>query len=473
MRARSTACALPATSRPRAKVSFEPGRLEVELVEDPPQRDDVEVLVGDLDSDRALARDRRLDPQRAGSERHRQVVRQRLDPADLDVRRRLDLVLGHHRARVAADDLGRDAEPGQLLLDDLLVMAMDRLFPCAVHGQREVIEDRRVREAVLGLARRCRVAGLGDVVERAHRTRRGCHGGRTGGTGRGERGRGRRRAGDGDRDTGRRIAAPAPDAGLALGRPARDCSRPSSALSGGRRAGGPDRGSAVRRRRRLAFHARRRHAAQPAGGAGEGPRQLGGTEGERDHEADHDQAHEQDECAWPGNKRDQELLEEPSDSPAAALDPEELDAEDLEAAEETDERDRQTDDGGTPTGVRLPAGTPFEIPAGTEQQEREQPAAGLEPGRDRIAVPVRELALAWQQQRNERHRTEQEERDADDRAGNLGADRGQAHGRQPAAAASSARGRLPAGRGPPSGRHPQTSTTTGKTIGRRFVCSYR
>ena len=30
-------------------------RLEVELVEDPPQGDDVEVLVGDLDADRALA----------------------------------------------------------------------------------------------------------------------------------------------------------------------------------------------------------------------------------------------------------------------------------------------------------------------------------------------------------------------------------------------------------------------------------
>ena len=49
--------------------------------------------------DGALARDRRLDPDAARRERHRQVVRERLDPAELDVRRRLDLVLGDDRAR--------------------------------------------------------------------------------------------------------------------------------------------------------------------------------------------------------------------------------------------------------------------------------------------------------------------------------------------------------------------------------------
>ena len=92
------------------------------------------------------------------------------------------------------------------------------------------------------------------------------------------------------------------------------------------------------------FHARRGNAAQPAGGARHGPRKLGGAQRERDHEADHDQAHEQDERARAGDERDQELFEEPADSPAASLDPEELDAEDLEAAEEADERDGQTDD---------------------------------------------------------------------------------------------------------------------------------
>ena len=78
--ARSTAFAAPATSRPRANVSFELRRRELDLLEDPAQGDDVEVLVGDLDADRALARDRRLDPERAGGEGHRQVVGERLDP---------------------------------------------------------------------------------------------------------------------------------------------------------------------------------------------------------------------------------------------------------------------------------------------------------------------------------------------------------------------------------------------------------
>ena len=72
--ARSTAWARPATSRPRANVSCVPDAVEVDLLEDPPQRDDVELLVGDLDAHGALARDRRLDPDRAGRERHREVV---------------------------------------------------------------------------------------------------------------------------------------------------------------------------------------------------------------------------------------------------------------------------------------------------------------------------------------------------------------------------------------------------------------
>ena len=96
-------------------------RLEVDVLEDPAQGDDVEVRVRDLDADRALARDRRLDPQRAGGEGHRQVVGEAFDPADLDVRRRLDLVLGHDRAGVPADDLGRDLEARELADDDLLV----------------------------------------------------------------------------------------------------------------------------------------------------------------------------------------------------------------------------------------------------------------------------------------------------------------------------------------------------------------
>src|SRR6478752_6724684 len=76
--ARSTAFATPATSRPRAKVS--------------------------LDPDGALARDRRLDPERMGGKRHREVVGQRLDAAQLDVGCRVHLVLRDHRAGIPPHD---------------------------------------------------------------------------------------------------------------------------------------------------------------------------------------------------------------------------------------------------------------------------------------------------------------------------------------------------------------------------------
>ena len=134
--ARSTAWALPATSRPRAKVSVEPDAVKSSSSRIAPQGDDVEVLVRDLDADRALARDRRLDPERPGGEGHRQVVGQRLDPADLDVRRRLDLVLGHDRAGVAADDLGRDVEARELLDDDVLGPPVDGLVAAGVRAAR-------------------------------------------------------------------------------------------------------------------------------------------------------------------------------------------------------------------------------------------------------------------------------------------------------------------------------------------------
>ena len=104
--ARSTAWAVPATSRPRANVSFDSVALNGDLLEDPPEGDDVEVLVRDLDADGALARDRRLDPEAPGGQGHREVVGEGLDPAHPDVDGRLDLVLGDDRAGVAADDLG-------------------------------------------------------------------------------------------------------------------------------------------------------------------------------------------------------------------------------------------------------------------------------------------------------------------------------------------------------------------------------
>ena len=134
--ARSTAWASPATSRPRANVSFDSDAVNSTSSRMRRSGDDVEVLVRDLDADRALARDRRLDPERAGGERHRQVVGRGLDPADLDVRRRLDLVLGDDRAGVAADDPGRDPEARQLLDDDLLVARVGRLVAAGMDRDR-------------------------------------------------------------------------------------------------------------------------------------------------------------------------------------------------------------------------------------------------------------------------------------------------------------------------------------------------
>ena len=108
--ARSTAYALPDTSRPSANVS---GLVASSIALSStsglkPTTSLVEV--GDLDADDVLARDRRLDPDRAGGEGHRQVVGQGLDARHLDVMLGADLVLGHDRARVDRHDLGRDRE---------------------------------------------------------------------------------------------------------------------------------------------------------------------------------------------------------------------------------------------------------------------------------------------------------------------------------------------------------------------------
>ncbi len=84
------------------------GAAQVHFLENPAQRDDVEVLVGDLDAHDALARDRRLDPDRPSGQRHGEVVREGLDAADLDLGRGLDLVLSHDRAGVPGDDPGRE-----------------------------------------------------------------------------------------------------------------------------------------------------------------------------------------------------------------------------------------------------------------------------------------------------------------------------------------------------------------------------
>ena len=118
MRARSTAYALPDTSRPRANVSLLVGLAHARVLEQLAEADDLADVVGDLDADHVAARDGRLDADRARGERHRQVVGERLDARQLDARVGPDLVLGHDRPGVGRRDRGRDLEAAQLLLDD-------------------------------------------------------------------------------------------------------------------------------------------------------------------------------------------------------------------------------------------------------------------------------------------------------------------------------------------------------------------
>ena len=92
--------------------------------------DDLADVVGDLDADDVLARDRRLDADRARGEGHRQVVGERLDARQLDARVGPDLVLGHDRAAVRR----RRPVAGiwklqQLLLDDAGCCARGRRWP--------------------------------------------------------------------------------------------------------------------------------------------------------------------------------------------------------------------------------------------------------------------------------------------------------------------------------------------------------
>ena len=66
---------------------------------------------------------------------------QALDPADLHVRRRLDLVLGHHWPGVAADDLGLDVEALELLDDLVLDPAVGGLVSAERDRLRRIVEQ--------------------------------------------------------------------------------------------------------------------------------------------------------------------------------------------------------------------------------------------------------------------------------------------------------------------------------------------
>ena len=141
--ARSTAWAMPATSRPRANVSVEPDAVKSTSSRIRRRATMLKSLFG-------ISMPTALLPGIGASIRSERAARaiarssdEALDPADLDVGRRLDLVLGHDRAALRADDLGRDPEAGQLLDDDLLVPGVGRLVAAGVDRDGDVLERRR------------------------------------------------------------------------------------------------------------------------------------------------------------------------------------------------------------------------------------------------------------------------------------------------------------------------------------------
>ena len=83
--------------------------------EDVAEVDHAVALVGHLDADRLLARDRRKDADVGGGERVRDVVLQLGDLRDLDAGREPQLVAGHARAGHLPDDLRLDAEVAERL----------------------------------------------------------------------------------------------------------------------------------------------------------------------------------------------------------------------------------------------------------------------------------------------------------------------------------------------------------------------
>ena len=276
------------------------GRLEVELLEDPAQGDDVEVLVRDLDADRALARDGRLDPERARGERHRQVVRQGLDPAELDVGRRLDLVLGDDRARRCARRSGPGCRSSASFLTMMSSTSRWALSsPPAWSGMAmsSRIVDRRqdVLDPVLG---RRRVA-----CRRSRRTGRAADGAGTSVAATAPAGP---RAGAKVAEFGAALGTAAgmdslvvaPGAGLAGRRAPR-----ATGLAVGRvravaaaMAASRRRPPAARPRRPVSRSQRRRRGrAHPAGGAHRRPGQLPERDPEADDDADDRQRDEQDE----------------------------------------------------------------------------------------------------------------------------------------------------------------------------------
>ncbi len=136
MAVRSAATAWPETSCPSARRSRESILQEGLGLHHVPQRHHLDLGVGHLDPDEALARHRRLDPDRRRRQRQRQIVGQRADLADLDLdppaaaafdEVGLDAELGDRRAAVDLDHAHRRPEGQQRFFDHAAALPVELL----------------------------------------------------------------------------------------------------------------------------------------------------------------------------------------------------------------------------------------------------------------------------------------------------------------------------------------------------------
>ena len=390
--ARSTAIALPATSRPRANVSVEPDAAKSTSSRIRRRATTLNSLLGTSIPTALLpgigASIRMLRAARA--------IERSSDRASIRLTLMcgggLDLVLGHDRAGVAADDPGVDVEARELLDDDRLVPGVDRvrLAPAAGVGARQVEQLDRRQHAGVALARGGESRGVGDVVRvaeaaavarprrasrerpRVARLRRAA----------GERRRGGRRRLGRPYGSGRRSRLPAPDAGLArrvdAGRRAGLAPAPASATGAARPRPSARRASAAAAvaasaaaampvLERRAGRARGPGRGRQQGAEAAGRRRSAARDGER--QQDHERAGRREqrlEQARPGTARSGRRVNSPRELGS------------LHQAEHADVGHPDAQQRAAPRRARILARAPLEVPARQQQHERQQPAPGAE-----------------------------------------------------------------------------------------------
>ena len=396
---------------------------------------------------------------------------------DLDVDRGLDLVLGHDRAGVAADDLGGDPEARELPDDDLLVALVDGLAAAGLDRGGDVLEQLERRQAVLDpLLRRRRVAGVGDVVERPDRSRRI-----------GDQRRARRRAlrrSCPGRTSPRSGACWEPPPGSSTRRrPRRPRSRSGRATTSCPRR--PSR-RPRRRPRRPSCRCRCRCRSWPASSGPVRPPPARAASRPRPRRRPSSRSRVTGLTSWRRRRLNASIsptmpiASSTTNAPGLVSSGSRMPASNRPIrppprSAPTSVRSRTSNAPRKPTyAIPIPserhapagagplAGTPLDVPAGAEQEERQEPAAGLEPRRDRVAPPVGQRALAGQRERDQRDRAEHEQDDPDERAGDVGVDVGSPMPAGGAGAASSSRRRVAIRPRPRPGR-PSAGASSART----------